>query len=339
MYTVTFDPGELMSLGSQRKRFSIGFFLKGAVLSLFFAFLLSGCTGDPDTIVVDFHKTVPTQKRTQQLHLSPSLRVAVGAMVSPKETFIYYQQLIEYIGMKMGMPIDLVQRKTYGEINQLLGRGEIDLAFICSGPYAGGKEQHGFEVLAAPQVQGSHFYRSYLIVNRNQPYRELEDLRGRVFAFTDPESNTGRLAPTYWLKQIGEDPERFFAKVIYTYSHDNSILAVGRGLVDGAAVDGLVWEYFGKTNPELTRPTRIIKQSEPYAIPPVVASGSFPEEQRKQVSQILVSMHLDSEGRRILDALMIDRFVVPPADWFESVKQIQMMAASLKEGDHGSKEP
>jgi phosphonate transport system substrate-binding protein len=328
-----------MNPGFQRKMFSIGFFLKGAVLSLFFAFLLSGCTRDPDTIVVDFHKTVSTKKPTQELRHSPSLRVAVGAMISPKETSIYYRQLIEYIGVKMGRPIDLVQRKTYGEINQLLGRGEIDLAFICSGPYAGGKEQHGFEVLAAPQVQGSHFYRSYLIVNRNQPYRQLEDLRGRVFAFTDPESNTGRLAPTYWLKQIGEDPERFFAKVIYTYSHDNSILAVGRGLVDGAAVDGLVWEYFGKTNPELTRPTRIIRQSEPYAMPPVVASGSFPEEKRRQARDLLLSMHLDAEGRRILDRLMIDRFVVPPADWFESVKQIQLMAASLKEGDHGSQEP
>lgn len=328
-----------MSLGSQRKRFSIGFFLKGAVLSLGLAFLLSGCTRDPDTIVVDFHKTVNTKKPTQELRHSPSLRVAVGAMVSPKETFTYYRQLIEYIGKKMEWPIELVQRKTYSEINQLLGRGEIDLAFICSGPYAGGREEYGFEVLAVPRVQDSHFYRSYLIVNRNQDYQRLEDLRGRVFAFTDPESNTGRLAPTFWLSQIGEDPERFFTKVIYTYSHDNSILAVGRGLVDGAAVDGLVWEYFRNTNPEFTQPTRIIKKSEPYAIPPVVASWCFPEEKRKQVSQILVSMHLDADGRQILGALMIDRFIVPPADWFESVKEIQERAALLKERDHGSEEP
>jgi phosphonate transport system substrate-binding protein len=260
-------------------------------------------------------------------------------MISPKETFIYYRQLIDYVGQKTQSPIELVQRKTYGEINQLLGKGEIDLAFICSGPYAGGKEEHGFELLAAPQVQGSHFYQSYLIVNKNQPYQDLADLRGHVFAFTDPESNTGRLAPTYWLKQIGEEPERFFSKVIYTYSHDNSILAVGRGLVDGAAVDSLIWEYFKKVNPELTQPTRIIKKSEPYAIPPVVASASFPEENRRQIRNLLLSMHLDAEGRRILDGLMIDRFIVPPSDWFDSVKQIQRMAVSLKGGEHGAQEP
>ncbi len=328
-----------MTVGSLRGIFSAGGFLKVTVTFLLSVLLLSDCTRDSDTLVIDFQQTVPIVKPTSAKAQSPSLKVAVGAMVSPKETFSYYRQLMEYIGNKMEWPIELVQRKTYNEINQLLGRGEIDLAFICSGPYAGGKNEYGFDVLAVPQVQGNHFYRSYLIVNRKQAYQRLEDLRSRVFAFTDPESNTGRLAPTYWLKQLGEDPERFFSKVIYTYSHDNSILAVGRGLVDGAAVDSLIWEYFRNVNPQLTEPTRIIKKSEPYAIPPVVVSRSFPEEKRRQTKDLLLSMHLDAEGRRILDGLMIDRFIVPPADWFQSVKEIQKMAASLKERDHGSNEP
>jgi phosphonate transport system substrate-binding protein len=302
-------------------------------------FLLWGCTRDSDTIVVDFQKTVPLKKPANPSPSSPALKVAVGAMVSPKETFIHYRELFEFIGRKIGRPVELVQRKTYHEIDQLLGRNEIDLAFICSGPYAGGKEAYGFHVLAVPQVQGGHFYRSYLIVNKKQAYQRLDDLRGRVFAFTDPESNTGRLAPTFWLQQMGEQPERFFSKVIYTYSHDNSILAVGRGLVDGAAVDGLVWEYFQSANPELTRSTRIILKSEPFAIPPVVASREFPLGKRKQIGQVLLAMHLEADGRQILQGLMIDRFIVPPADWFENTREIQKRMAFLKERDHGAQRP
>lgn len=306
----------------------------------FFFFLCSGsCTRDSDTVVVDFQKTVPIKKPAPHISSSPSLKVAVGAMVSPKETFIHYRQLIEYLGQKIARPVELVQRKTYQEINQLLGRGEIDLAFICSGPYAGGKEIYGFHVLAVPQIQGEHFYRSYLIVNKKQGFQRLEDLRGRIFAFTDPESNTGRLAPTFWLYQLGEKPERFFSKIIYTYSHDNSILAVSRGLVDGAAVDGLVWEYFQKTNPKLTEPTRIIKKSEPYAIPPVVASRQFPPEKRRQVRQILLTIHQEIEGRKILNELMIDRFISPPADWVKNAREIQKRTVLLKERDHGSTKP
>ncbi len=176
-------------------------------------------------------------------------------------------------------------------------------------------------------------------MNKKQAYRRLEDLRGRVFAFTDPESNTGRLAPTFWLQKMGEKPERFFSKVIYTYSHDNSILAVGRGLVDGAAVDSLVWEYFEQTNPDLTRPTQIILKSEPYAIPPVVASREFPQEKRKQIRQILLGIHLEAEGRQILQGLMIDRFIAPPPDWVENTRELQKRMAFLKEKEHGAKKP
>ena len=172
---------------------------KACLPLLVLAFFLWGCASDSDTLVVDFQKTALPKKPAEQPRLSSPLRVAVGAMVSPKETFIHYRELFEFIGGKSGRPVELIQRKTYLEINQLLGRNEIDLAFICSGPYAGGKETYGFHVLAVPQVQGEHFYRSYLIVNRKQAYQRLEDLRGRVFAFTDPDSNSGRIAPAFWL--------------------------------------------------------------------------------------------------------------------------------------------
>jgi phosphonate transport system substrate-binding protein len=75
------------------------------------------------------------------------LKVAVAAIISPKETFIYYRQLLDYIGNKMGREIQFVQRKTYGEINELLAKSQIDLAFICSGPYVVGKEKYGFQLV------------------------------------------------------------------------------------------------------------------------------------------------------------------------------------------------
>ena len=226
------------------------------------------CGGDSDTVVVDFSKAVVVESPENRLQEPPRIRVAVGAMISPKETFIYYRELLDYIGRNLGMEAQLIQRKTYSEINELFGKGEIDLAFVCSGPYANGKEKYGFQLLSTPTVHGSHFYQSYLIVNEESPHHSLEDLRGLVFAFTDPDSNTGKLVPTYWLMKMGERPESFFGRTIYTYSHDNSILAVAKGLVDGAAIDGLIWEYYHHKKPIFTARTRIIRKSEPYGLPP-----------------------------------------------------------------------
>lgn len=289
----------------------------------------SGCGGGSDSAVVDFSKTVVVDRPKSSIPESAQLKVAVAAIISPKETFVYYRQLLDYIGLKMGREIQFIQRKTYGEINELLAKGQIDLAFICSGPYVVGKEKFGFQLVATPEVQNSHFYHSYLIVNKLSEFKTFQDLRGRVFAFTDPDSNSGKLVPTYWLWQMGERAETFFRKTIYTYSHDNAILAVAKGLVDGAAVDGLIWEYYNNKNPIFTSKTRIIRKSEPYGIPPMVASNSIPAELMTKIRSLLFSMHQDPQGQAILKELMIDKFIQPQDNWYDSIRRINLELASL----------
>ena len=269
------------------------------------------CSGEPEPTYVDFSQRVTVASPGEQVSESATFRVAVASMISARETAVHYHQLLEYIARKLGRKIQLIQRKTYSEINELIGNGQIDLAFICSGPYALGRQQYHFEALAMPEVRGSHLYQAYLIVNIDSPYQELGDLEGKTFAFTDPESNTGKLVPTYWLSQRGETPEHFFGKTVYTYSHDNSLEAVAMSLVDGAAMHGQIWEYYNQKNPELTARTRIIKKSIPFGTPPVVASASLPPAMKNRMGELLLSMHRDPVGKKILDELMINRFIEP----------------------------
>jgi phosphonate transport system substrate-binding protein len=297
---------------------------KNSIRYLLFVLLLvvSACSDEQGKRVVDLSDTVPVERPGEQtVNRDDSLRIAVGAMVSPKETLTYYQQLIDLIGAEVGKRVELVQRKTYKEINELLGRGEVDIAFLCSGPYA--KDNSEFELIATPEIDGSHFYQAYLIVNEKSPFNKLEDLQGHIFAFTDPDSNTGRLVPVYWLSKIGERPETFFREAIYTYSHDNSIEAVAKGMVDGASVDSVVWNYFHEHNPALTSLTRIIKKSDYYGTPPLVASKRFPYEIKKTIQRLLFSLHTRGDGKRILDQLMIDRFVEPQDKWYDSIRLMQ----------------
>lgn len=291
----------------------------------FLALLLcvQACNGEGDARFVDFSKTVLVVRPGEDPPGSSPLRVAVGSMISPKETFDHYRQLLNYLGRGLDRSVALIQRKTYGELSELFGKGEIDVAFICSGPYARGKDRYGFRLLATPEVQGSHFYQSYLIVAKDSPHETLEDLKGRIFAFTDPDSLTGRAVPTHWLSEMGEHPERFFGRLVYTYSHDNSILAVARGLVDGAAVDGLVWEYFQKRNPVWTSKTRIIRRSDPFGIPPVVVSKDLAPELKEKMFHLLQSMHEDPEGFDILQGIMIDRFIAPREEWYEAILRLE----------------
>jgi phosphonate transport system substrate-binding protein len=68
----------------------------------------------------------------------------------------------------------------------------------------------------------------------------MADLKGRTWAFTDPNSTSGTLVPTvYFVKELRIDPERYFSKVTYSGSHEASILAVKAGRIDAAATNDL----------------------------------------------------------------------------------------------------
>ena len=138
-----------------------------------------GCGRDSGTIAVDFSTKLSIQQPKPQPSERPPLNVAVAAMISPKETSVCYRQLLNYIAAQLGRDLQLIQRKTYDEINTLFGKDRIDLAFICSGPYVLGKTHHHLEALAMPQVRGSPLYQSYLIVNKQSAYRTIDDLRCR----------------------------------------------------------------------------------------------------------------------------------------------------------------
>ena len=135
-------------------------------------------------------------------------------MLSPLATSFRYQQLADYVAEKLGEQVELVQGKTYAEINDLVKSGDATLALVCTNPYLEGREEFGMELLVAPQIDGDTVYYSLLIAGQGVQARSLADLRGVTFAFTDPLSNTGRLAPLYQLALIGESPDSFFNRTI-----------------------------------------------------------------------------------------------------------------------------
>ncbi|MBI4844096.1 MAG: phosphate/phosphite/phosphonate ABC transporter substrate-binding protein, partial [Nitrospirae bacterium] len=228
--------------------------------------LFSGCSREKAT-EVSLEKTTAEPKPAEEKGL---LKIAVSGIVSPKKTFIYYKEMFDYISKKAGIPVELIQRDTYAEVNDLIRDDKIAAAFVCSGAYVDGRRDFGMELLAAPLAYGEMYYYSYIIVPKESNAKSLEDLRGKRFAFSDPMSNSGKTAPTYMLARMGEKPETFFSETIFTYSHDKSIEAVALHLVDGAAVDSLIWQYDDDTAPRFTSKTKVIVKSEPFGIPPVV---------------------------------------------------------------------
>ena len=259
------------------------------------------------------------------------LKIGVAAMISPKDTVKYYKQLIDYVGVKLGSPVEMVQKENYDEMDSLLEHGDVQVAFICAGPYAKDHAKFGAELLVAPQSYGRPFYHAYIIVHKDSPIKDLAGLRGKKIAFTDPKSNTGKLVPTYMVaKEYGETPEKFFGDIVYTRNHDKSIEAVAKKIVDGASVDSLIYDYAAKKKPQYTAETRIIKKSPPYGSPPIVVRKGMDPAMKQKLKNIFTSMHTDPAGKAILDGIMVDKFIVPNDADYNSVREMDIWVSKSK---------
>jgi phosphonate transport system substrate-binding protein len=59
--------------------------------------LAAGCAKESGYTPIDFSKTIKIEKSTSLDDKEHTLKVAVSAMVSPKETFSTYRNLLDYI--------------------------------------------------------------------------------------------------------------------------------------------------------------------------------------------------------------------------------------------------
>ena len=296
----------------------IWFAIAVAVLA---AVVLQGCAASSAAApIIDLDRREPIPSIGE---VEPhTLRMGVAAVLSPEGTVESYAKLAEYLGEKLGRPVELVQRRTYAEVNNLIDAGEVDLAFICTSAYVRGHAAGSMDLLVVPEIAGSLVYHSSIIVPTSSTAQSMEDLRGGVFAFTDPMSLTGRLYASSVVLGLGHKPETFFSDIIYTYSHDDAIRAVATGVANGAGVDNVVLEHMIDRDPLLESQIRVIGSSPDYGIPPVVVPATTPASLRDAFVDLLLGLESDPAGPRILADLGVDRFVTSSDDAYDEVREL-----------------
>jgi phosphonate transport system substrate-binding protein len=223
-----------------------------------------------------------------------------------------------YLEKATSRPVELVTRRTYEEISALLISSQLDGAWICSPPFLTYEAE--LELLAVPIWNGKPLYRSYLIADANRQASSIDDLRGDIHAFSDPNSNSGFVATAAELAAKGLKPERFFRQIFFTYGHENVVRAVASGLAQSGSCDGYVYEVLKEVEPGLTSATRVVRPSPWYGFPPIAGPlAAVGTENRDRLRNALLQAHEDEQGQRLLKALRLDAFAAEPASLFDAV--------------------
>lgn len=227
----------------------------------------------------------------------------------------------EYLERELKRPVQFVRRSSYAEIVSLLRNDKLDFAWLCGFPYVKHRKELG--ILAIPVHQGRPQYQSFLIVPaRDSVTQGLAGLKDRIFAYSDPDSNSGYLVAQYELAQLQLPAQNFFRKAFFTGSHRGVVEAVAKGLADGGVVDGYVYDALAKLQPELAERTRIVERSPFFGFPPFVMHRRVRKELVREMQRVLFAMSANPEGRKLLAALYLDSFSPGEAKQYDSIARM-----------------
>ncbi len=229
----------------------------------------------------------------------------------------------------MGVEVALEQRRTYEEVTALLLEGSIDAAWLCGYPYL--QHKAALSLLAVPVWNGQPLYQSYLIVSPDSPATGLADLRGGTHAYSDPDSNSGYLVTVSDLVRMGERPEAFFGRTLFTYGHRNVVRAVAGGLVQSGSVDGYVWEALARAEPALTARTKVLTRSEWLGFPPFCGRTDRMAEPRMQaIQQAILGLDQTEKGRAALSLLQLDGMTTATPALFDGIAARMLTMAAVR---------
>ena len=248
------------------------------------------------------------------------IRIAVAPIVSPEKSMEMYDPFVDYVAGKLGRKPAAIYRPTYSETNDLVRYQQCDIAIVCTYPFIRGEKEFGMQALVVPQVNGEGTYQSIIVVPKTSSAKTIFDLRGKRFASADIMSTTGWLFPAILLMDAGEVPDKFFGQHILTRSHDRSMQAVIDEFVDGAAVHGLVYNQMVEEDPSILQKVKILTKSGPFGIPPIAVHPNLDPKLKQALRSVFLHMHEDARGKTILKKLQIERFVIPDAHHFDSLR-------------------
>jgi phosphonate transport system substrate-binding protein len=148
-----------------------------------------------------------------------------------------YRALIE---AELGVPVKVFTPADYdGVIQGMLG-GTIDMAWLGASSYAKIylTDPEAVEVALTKQnVDGSTGYYSFAFARADSGITSIEDAKGKVFAFGDPNSTSGYLVPGAELTETYGPLDQYFGEVKFSGGHEQTIVGVANG--DYAA--GVSW--------------------------------------------------------------------------------------------------
>lgn len=222
-----------------------------------------------------------------------------------KEIAARFQPLTELLSRALKRPVRTVVVAAYDDLRAGLARQEYDLAFVHPAHVALAAVKSA-KYRSIAWTNGYTDYAVSLLINKDQPFTRLDDLRGRTIVSPDPDSITAAMLRAMLRDQklgAGE------IKVITTRYQDAVPFYVEYGFAQAGATaaKAVVQSWTQKGG-------KVLLSSRPVAIKQMILSTKVAAEDAQQIHGVLLGLTQSDAGRSALATLGYSGFVEPSHD-------------------------
>ena len=212
-----------------------------------------------------------------------------------------YDNLAKHVEKQLGIPVKLQVATDYAGVITAMQFKHIDLAYFGPKSYVEASQRANADAFVMEIAEdGSKGYHGIIITKSDSAIKNMDEAKGKTWAFTDPNSTSGTLVPTvHFVKTMKIDPEKYFSKVIYSGSHEASILAVKGGKIDLASTNDLDLERGNGKQWEAKKDFRVLWTSELIPGSPMAYRKDLPDSLKKALTKAFVD-YKDADGLKAL---------------------------------------
>ncbi|MDR3254284.1 MAG: phosphate/phosphite/phosphonate ABC transporter substrate-binding protein [Synergistaceae bacterium] len=165
---------------------------------------------------------------------------------APLEDVVKYKDIyagfLDFLSKKTGKKIEYRVLETNSGGIEDMRAGRLHLASFSTGATCYAVNLAGYVPLAVKGDEKSfQGYRLIVLVKKDSPIQELQDLKGKKVAHTSPTSNSGHIAAVALFPQEGITPGEDY-EVVFSGNHEKSIIGVGTGEYEAACVGSSLFD-------------------------------------------------------------------------------------------------
>ena len=145
-------------------------------------------------------------------------------------------------------------------------------------------------------------------------------MRGKRFAFVDKATTAGYLLPLVYFKENGiNDYTAFLKETYFTGTHEDAIYDVLNRKADIGAAKNTVFERLAETDDSIKKELMILKRSPDVPENGLAVKRNLDAAIKNKLKKTLLGMHLDTEGKKILQRFGARKFIETTTDDYINV--------------------